>query len=214
MRTHMITRDIQLLTNWFSPNFPTGGFSYSMGFDQLIDSGQISNVVDLECALETSLLGGALRNDGILLVQAMNDASSELAAYASAVATSAERFEETMAQGKSFVAAVNRLHALDLDIAPYPISVGMAARKLNLKIELVLTLFLQAQVSNITMICARLLPLGQHDTQSVILKLSNLIELECHDILQSQLNDISSTCFAMDMASILHETQKVRLCKT
>ena len=210
----MITKDIQILTNWFSPNFPTGGFSYSMGFDQLIDSGQVSSAVDLESALRASILGGTLRNDGILLSRTMENDCQDLCHFVQAVSTSAERFEETMAQGISFATAVNKLHNLQIEDMPYPVAVGTAAKAMKMPSELVLPLFLQAQVSNITMICARLLPLGNHDTQSVILKISSLIEVEFENIMRLSLEDISSSCFTLDMASILHETQKVRLCKT
>ncbi len=210
----MTIADQQILNIWFSPNFPTGSFSFSHGLDALFGE-QVHDLDSLELALRYLLHNGGPRNDAIFLQLAMREPNlRSLNHYFRAYCAGQERWEEALTQGSNFAKAVRQTNKIEVDIGAYPLVVGQAARLMNLQPELTTQYFLQAVLSNLAMIASRLVPLSVTMTNAVLMELRGEIEAVSHEVKSMGLADISSTAVVIDIASLLHETQKVRLCKT
>jgi urease accessory protein len=214
------------LMTWLSPAFPVGGFSYSHGLEWVIEQGKVTNAATLGQWIEDVLVHGAGRSDAILLAQAWRAAAAgdmrmlhEVAELAAALAPSAERRLETLAQGAAFLSAVQavwphprlaQLNGQFADIA-YPIAVGAAAAAHGLPLGPTAQAFVQAFAANLVSAGVRLIPLGQTDGLRVIAALEPLIPGIVAAALAASLDDIGSAAIQADIASMRHETQYTRL---
>lgn len=204
--------DLQILSQWFSANFPIGGFSYSHGLDQLMDCGKVQNAADLEAALRQILRHGGARNDAILLKLSFE--GKDVGALALALCASGERREESLAQGASMAARISALNGVDLEAAALPVVIGKAAAALGLDLGMTMTLYLQSWMGNLAMIALRILALSQNDVQSVIAALAPDIAEAVGFAMTATAQDLHNASFAFDLAAMRHETQEIRLCKT
>ncbi|GAA6149906.1 urease accessory protein UreF [Pseudooceanicola nitratireducens] len=205
-----------ILHQWLSPAFPVGAFSYSHGLETAVASGQIRDAASTRGWIEDALQHGAGQADAILLAAAWHapdrDAPDEdLAELARALAPSSERLLEADRMGAAFAGAVRALHGIDVADAPYPVAFGHAARALNLPLPLCLTLFVQAFVANLVSAAVRLVPLGQTDGQRITHALSPLIAQVATRAQPGEVDQIGSAAFAVDIASMRHETLVTRL---
>ncbi len=202
----------QILASWFSPSYPVGAYSYSHGLEWAVEAGDVTDRAGLEAWISDLLRFGAGRNDAILLAAAWrSEDPAPLAALAEALASSAERHLETMAQGGAFARTTAAVWGLDLPAMAYPVAVGRAARLLDLPLSPTLTLFVQSFAANIVSAGVRLIPLGQTDGQRITAALMPLCaavaaEAECAD-----LDDLGGVALQADLAAMLHETQYTRL---
>ena len=71
--------------------------------------------------------------------------------------------------------------------------------------------FLHALVSNWISAASRLVPLGQTDSQRVLVKLEAAVATIANRALNATLDDLGSATFRADLASLRHETQYTRL---
>jgi urease accessory protein len=71
--------------------------------------------------------------------------------------------------------------------------------------------FLHALVSNWISAGARLVPLGQTDSQRILAALEPAVVSTAKRALDASLDDLSSATFRADLASLRHETQYTRL---
>ncbi len=211
----MRTEHVLTLTQWLSPAYPVGAFAYSHGLEWAVQSQQVSSHDSLKDWLETILRFGAGQADALFLSAAYHaDDPSEADAQARAFAASAERLKETVLQGEAFARATTDIWQIALPSLTYPVAIGRAARLQGLPLDLTLAMYLQAFVSNMAAAGMRLVPLGQTEGQSLIKTLTPL----CLEIAQSaesgSLDDLSSTAFMGDIASMKHETQYSRIFRT
>ena len=201
-----------LLHQWLSPAFPVGAFSYSHGLETAVAQGAIRDAATARDWIATALEHGAGQSDAILLSAAYQ--SEDLTALfdlARALAPSAERRQEAERTGTAFALAVRALHGHDIPDAPYPLVLGRAARLSGLPLPLTLRLFLQAFAANLVSAAVRLVPLGQTDGQRITLSLTPLIETLAAQAEPGDTDRIGSAAFALDIASMRHETQPTRL---
>jgi urease accessory protein len=86
------------LMQWLSPAFPTGGFAYSHGLEQVISDGQVRTAADVQGWLSDVLSHGTGRGDAMLLVAGLTPEADRdgLDDIARALAPSAERLHETL----------------------------------------------------------------------------------------------------------------------
>lgn len=213
----MTTDPLLTLTQWFSPSFPVGAFAYSHGLERVIDDGTLSTAQDLRIWLEGILHHGSGRNDVILLAAAYRarpDALDEIDATARALAASAERLTETLDQGHAFARCVDAVWALDLGALCYPVVVGSAARQAGMPLEITAQMYLQAFLSNLVSAAVRLVPLGQTEGQAVLSALAPGIKEVATRALASGLDELSGSCFALDIAAMQHETQYSKVFRT
>jgi urease accessory protein len=212
---------------WLSPAFPVGAFAYSHGLEWAVESGDVTNAASLSDWLDDLLCFGAPRNDAILFALAFRAAAArdrdELARLnelAVALAGSAERRLETVAQGGAFLAAIRGAwgcSALDLiaaesaDPVAYPIAVALAAAGHRLPLESSLQAFVLSFVANLVSAAVRLGPIGQSDGQRVLAGLLHGVRRVAAESANAGVDDLGGCALRSDIASMKHETQYSRL---
>ena len=205
------------LMQWFSPSFPVGAFAYSHGLEYAIDTGQITSAEALSEWLVDVVVQGSGSNDVILLAAAYNaDAGliPEIDATARAFAASQERLTETLDQGQAFSRTVEAVWATEIGPLSYPVAVGVAAQAKSMPLDLTAEYFLHAFVANLVSVAVRLVPLGQTEGQATLAKLAPLIRDTARAAISQDIDDIASNCFALDIASMQHETQYSKVFRT
>jgi urease accessory protein len=209
---------LRLLT-WMSPAFPTGGFAYSHGLEWSVEAGDVTNEAALIGWCQDMVTHGSLWQDVILLRHAYRAAPEELAALvvlAVALAPSAERLLESIAQGTAFALAsaswpVPLLANWGDEPLPYPIAVGVLAAGQQIGEDDVALAYLHAGTANFISAAVRLIPLGQ----MAGLRAQAALEPYCLRAAQltahATLDDIGTASWGADIASMNHETQHTRL---
>jgi urease accessory protein len=215
------------LMTWLSPSFPVGAFSYSSGIEWAVETGDVTDARSLRDWLAAMLAEGSGFCDGVFLGEAHRAASTrddarlrEIAELAAAFVASRERQLETTTQGRAFVdiarAAWNSagldqmISACDGAIV-YPVAVGIVSAAHTIPLEPALRAFFHAVVSNWISAGARLIPLGQTDSQRVLADLEPVVASTAKRALAASLDDLGSATFRADLASLRHETQYTRL---
>ena len=215
------------LMTWLSPSFPVGAFSYSSGIEWAVEAGDIGDAASLRDWLAAMLADGAGFCDGVFLAHAHRAATScdgaalaGIAELAAAFAPSRERQLETSAQGRAFIeiarAAWNG-DGLDQMISGcggaivYPVAVGLVSAAHAIPLAPTMHGFLHALTSNWISAGARLIPLGQTDSQRVLALLEQVVVSTAERALDASLDDLGSATFRADLACVRHETQYTRL---
>jgi urease accessory protein len=215
------------LMTWLSPAFPVGAFSYSSGIEWAVEAGDIHDPASLRDWLAAMLEHGAGYCDAVLAAHSWRAAAANdlpqlraVAELAVAFVPSRERHLETTAQGRGFVDAVRAawmterldavLGACGSPVA-YPVAVGATGAVHGIALRPVIGALLQAQVSNWISAAARLVPLGQSDSQRTLASLEPAIHATAQKALAATLDDLGSATFRADLASMRHETQYTRL---
>ncbi len=200
------------LTQWLSPAYPVGAFAWSHGLERAIARGDVTGREDLADWLSAVLVQGAGRTDAILLCEAYRAQDvSAIADLAAALAPSRERRMETLQQGAAFAATTRAVWGLDLPDMAFPVAVGRAAALAGLPLPPVLQVWLQAFLSNLVQAAQRLMPLGQTEGQRILAGLAPAILSVAAAAEAATLDDIGSATFAVDTASMQHETQQPRI---
>ena len=215
------------LMTWLSPAFPVGGFSYSSGIEWAVEAGDITDLATLADWLDAMLGDGSGFCDATFLVQAYRAAEagedaalSDVAELAAAFVPSRERQLETASQGRAFI-DISRsawdAEGLAAMVAAcrtplvYPVAVGVVAALHGVPLAPTVHAFLHALVSNWISAASRLVPLGQTDSQRVLVKLEAAVAATANRALNATLDDLGSATFRADLASLRHETQYTRL---
>lgn len=197
--------DLLLITQWLSPAYPVGAFSYSHGLETAVADGLEAD--GLEDWLADQLRFGAGRNDAILLSAAWR--CEDVAELGAALLPTAERLLEAERQGAAFARVTRDVWGLELEDAVYPVVVGQAAGLKGIELEPILMVYLQAYVSNLVSAAIRLSVCGQTVGQAVLARLTPVIaEVAALDL---GIEHLGSAVFASDIASARHEIQEVRL---
>ena len=173
------------------------------------------------------LVDGSGYCDGVFLAHAHraasasdDDALRETAELAAAFVPSRERQLETSAQGRAFIdiaRAAWNCERLDQIIAccgsaiVYPVAVGLVSAAHGIPLAPTMHAFLHALVSNWISAGARLVPLGQTDSQRVLARAGAGRGCNRRRALNASLDDLGSATFRADLASMRHETQYTRL---
>jgi urease accessory protein len=215
------------LMTWLSPSFPVGAFSYSSGIEWAVEAGDITDAATLRDWLAAMLSDGAGFCDALFLVQTHRAVSShedaalrDIAELAAAFVPSRERQLETTSQGRAFIDAtraawscegLDGLIAACGDRIVYPVAVGLVSAAHGIPLEPSLHAFLHAVVSNWISAGARLIPLGQTDSQRVLAQLEADVVATAKRAISASLDDLGSATFRADLASLRHETQYTRL---
>lgn len=221
------TAALYRLMTWLSPSFPVGAFSYSSGIEWAVEAGDIHGAATLQTWLAAMLSDGAGFCDGVFLANAhravlSSDAQAldEMAELAAAFVPSRERHLETMAQGRAFMeiaraawsnSRLEQIVATCNRAIAYPVAVGIVSAAHGISLQLTLHAFLHALVSNWISAGARLIPLGQTDSQRVLAALEPAVVAIGARAIDASLDDLGSATFRGDLASMRHETQYTRL---
>jgi urease accessory protein len=215
------------LMTWLSPSFPVGAFSYSSGIEWAVEAGDIADAASLRGWLAAMLTDGSGFCDAVFLAQAHRAASAgddvglrEIAELAAAFVPSRERQLETTTQGRAFIDIARSAWACEgLDnmvaacggVIVYPVAVGLVSAAHAIPVAPTVHAFLHAVVSNWISAGARLVPLGQTDSQRILTAIEVDVVSIAKRALESSLDDLGSATFRADLASLRHETQYTRL---
>lgn len=207
-----------VLAQWFSPAYPVGAFAYSHGLEWAIEAGDVRVAETCRDWVMDVLCHGAGWNDALFLAAAFRaesvDEAKELDSSCRAFAASAERLRETQLQGEAFCSVTSSVWGIELPALSYPVAVGRAAALTGLPLDLATQMYLQAFASNLVAVAIRLVPLGQTQGQALIRELTPA----CSDIacraMKAGLDNLNSTTFFADIASMKHETQYSRIFRT
>ena len=215
------------LMTWLSPAFPVGAFSYSSGIEWAVETGDINDAASLRDWLASLLGDGPGFCDGVFLAQAHRAAAThddarlrEVTELAAAFVPSRERQLETSSQGRAFIDIARsawNCDGLDDMIAGcggaivYPVAVGLVSAAHDIPLASTMHAFLHALTSNWISAGARLVPLGQTDSQRVLAWLEPVVAATAKRALEATLDDLGSATFRADLASLRHETQYTRL---
>jgi urease accessory protein len=93
----------------------------------------------------------------------------------------------------------------------YPVAVGVVSAAHAIPLPATMHAFLHALVSNWISAGARLVPLGQTDSQRVLAQLEPVVVATAGRAQHAGLDDLGSATFRADLASLRHETQYTRL---
>jgi urease accessory protein len=207
------------LMTWLSPAFPVGAFSYSHGLEQAVHDRTVASRQDLSEWIADLIAVGSLWNDVVLLAEAWHAVAAadlprlrQVAEWGEAMAMSAERRLETMDQGRAFRAAAQPWTDMPGDLVmPYPVAVGAAAATMHIDREAACAAYLHACTANVVSAGIRLIPLGQSEGTMLMASMENLTITMASKAASTSLADLGSATFAVDMASMRHETLAVRL---
>jgi urease accessory protein len=215
------------LMTWLSPAFPVGAFSYSSGIEWAVEAGDIADAASLRDWLKAMLADGSGFCDGVFLAHAHRAAAlrdqralRDIAELAAAFVPSRERQLETSAQGRAFIEiarAAWNCDGLDQLVAAcdgaivYPVAVGLVSAAHAIPLRPTMHGLLHALVSNWISAGARLIPLGQTDSQRLLAWLEPVVVATAGRAQHACLDDLGSATFRADLASLRHETQYTRL---
>jgi urease accessory protein len=203
------------LTQWMSPAYPVGAFSYSHGLEWAVDCGDIADAPSFRNWLSDILTHGSARNDAILLAAAYragsDSALAEIDALACALAPSSERLMEMTLQGAAFAKTTSDIWPAPLPDLTYPVAIGAAAQSQGFDLTQTLALYLHGFAANLTSAAIRLVPLGQTEGHAVLAAMTPLCTTLAQEALNLTLDDLGSCAFLADIASMKHETQYSRL---
>jgi len=215
------------LMTWLSPAFPVGAFSYSSGIEWAVEAGDIVDAASLKDWLSSMLTDGSGFCDGVFLAHVHRAASAnddktlrEIAELAAAFVPSKERQLETMSQGKAFIEiarsawnhdGLERLIAACDGAIVYPVAVGLVSAAHRIPLAATMHGFFHAVTSNWISAGARLVPLGQTDSQRVLAALEPVVVATGTRAMAASLDDLGGATFRADLASLRHETQYTRL---
>jgi urease accessory protein len=206
-----MSTDLLTLTQWLSPAFPTGAFSWSHGLEAFVAAGEVTDRVTFEAWLADVLRFGAGKGDAVILAATLGGADAgKMADLARAMATSAERLEETLAQGAAFARTLRAL-GHDLPDVAMPVVVGLAARGLVVAPQDVVALYLQGFATNLTQIGVRMALFGQSEGQMVLGGLTKLIRDLAAVAVATAPDTLTTFVPRADLMAMRHEGQETRL---
>ncbi len=228
--TSMTGGALARLMAWLSPAFPVGSYTYSHGIERAVEEGTIGDGESLRRWIEGALAFGPARVDADLLravwraVRVDDEAAfGQALALGETMRGTPELALESLQQGESFLTTVAvtwphpdltrwvvRVRATGR--APsYPVAVGLAAACHGVPLEATLPAYLQAFAASLVSAAVRLVPLGQTAGQTALAALEPAVTAAAHAALTRTFGEIGSAAPSIDLLSIAHETQHVRL---
>jgi urease accessory protein len=211
---------------WLSPGFPIGAFSYSHGLEAAAEAGRVRDRASLEGWIAAVVARGSGRIDADILRDAHRAAAAndiELLTAANhrglAYRATAELALETSAQGEAFLATCRAawtepfctLWAASLNALCHPAAVGAAMARAGIPVGSALTGYLHAMATNLTSAGLRLGIIGQTDGQRILAALEPVVVEAAAAAVARDRAAFGAATFAVDLASMAHETQYTRL---
>ncbi|MGA7862867.1 MAG: urease accessory protein UreF [Stellaceae bacterium] len=215
---------------WLSPGFPIGSFSFSHGLEAAAASGAVRDRDSLQHWISAILASGGGRVDADILrdayrASATDDIRALIEANRRGVAfrATAETRLETTAQGEAFLATCRTAWPnpfLDRwaeglsesgGAVCYSAAVGAATAQAGIGLDCALLGYLQALAFNLVSAGLRLGIIGQTDGQRIVAALESVISAAVAGALSRAPEAFGSAAFAVELASMDHETQYTRL---
>jgi urease accessory protein len=228
VRERGFSSNLYRLITWLSPGFPVGAFSFSHGLEAAAEGGAVRDRASLQDWICAVVASGSGRIDGDVLRDAYRAAVAgdiEALVFANrrgvTFRATAEMAVETTAQGAAFLdtcCAASPEPFLDRwaktlngGAVCYAAAVGAATARAGIPLEWALTGYLQAMASNLVSAGLRLGIIGQTDGQRILAAQEPVICAAVAGALTRQPDAFGSATFAVELASMAHETQYTRL---
>jgi urease accessory protein len=213
------------LLAWVSPGFPIGSFAFSHGLEAAAASGAVRDRDSLQLWISAIVTSGGGRIDADILCDAYRASSAgDIGALMDAnrrgvaFRATAETRLETTAQGEAFLAACRAAWPNPvLDSWPegeavcYAAVIGAAAAQAGIALDCALLGYLQALATNLVSVGLRLGIIGQTNGQRIVAALEPVISAAVAGAMTRDPDAFGSTTFAVELASMTHETQYTRL---
>ena len=208
-----LSRDVQILQNWFSAGFPIGSFAYSHGLETVIEDKVVTDPPTLTAWIEFVLKYGSCHNDALFLKAAHR--GDDLNQLCLSLSAGQEREIETLELGHAFTMAVTETYGLSLPKGlAYPIAIGLASAQLQMNLLLTIQSYLQSFAANLVSVGVRSIPIGQIAGQQCLVQMFPVIKRLGSQLLETDVTELGSCTFIGDMMSIQHETSVPRLYRT
>jgi len=154
-------------------------------------------------------------------VDSLSKSLTELNDLALALCAGSERYRETTQLGSGFANAAavwlsdqpSSKHLITDPLA-LPIALGIDTAMARIHLSDVLSAAIQSSASNLVWIATRLIPLGQTQALRIIAKLQPLVTQTATRSQGATLDDLGSSTFAAELASLEHEILRTRVCIT
>jgi urease accessory protein len=218
------------LLAWLSPGFPVGAFSFSHGLEAAAESGAVRGRALLQQWISTVIASGSGRIDADILRDAHRTATADdvetlqtANRLGVAFRATAETRLETTTQGEAFLATCRAawpdpfLDRWAASLQPgneavcYPAVVGAATARAGVSLICALTGYLQAMSANLISAALRLGMIGQTDGQRIMAALEPVIGAAVAGAIARDADNFGAATFAVELASMAHETQYTRL---
>jgi urease accessory protein len=216
------------LLAWLSPGFPIGAFSFSHGLEAEFEKRIVNDRRSLQHWIAAVVVAGSGRIDADILgdayraaasdnVEELVDANHRGVAFRATAETALEATEQGRAFLNTCVAAwpdpfLDRWAArLDGVGVCYAAAFGAATARAGIPLRCALTGYLQAMAANLVSAGLRLGIIGHTDGQRLLYALEAVIEAAVESAVTRDRDSFGSMTFAVDVASMTHETQYTRL---
>ncbi len=212
-------------------SFPTGAFNHSLGFETWIDSGSLDDGRRFERACRDWLRYGVVPTDGAAVAHAWRQAAAgdldalvALDETVGALKLTRESREASFKTGRALLAAYRGVfHAEGL--APFAAALakrrcaghqavvfGAAAEAQGIGMGDAVLAFLQSALSNLVGVGARLIPLGQIESQRIVRCAWPLLTAGAEEACATEIDALGSATAGLDIAGMRHERLHTRLC--
>ena len=218
------------LLAWLSPGFPVGSFAFSHGLEAGVASGAVHDRCSLQLRISAIVSSGGGRIDADIL-RAAHQASwagdigglPDVNRRGVAFRATAETRLETTAQGEAFLSTCRAAWPNPVfdcwakgiserdEAVCYAAAVGAAAAQAGIPLDFALLGYLQALASTLVSAGLRLGIIGQTDGQRILAALEPVIAAAVSGALTRDPDAFGSATFAVELASMAHETQYTRL---
>jgi len=216
------------LIAWLSPGFPVGAFSFSHGLETAVESGTVRDRASMQHWICAVVASGSGRIDSHILRDAYCAAMAgdiEALTFVNrrglAFRATAEMAVESTTQGAAFLDTCRAAwpepfldrwaRTLDGSSICHAAAVGAATARAGIPLEWALTGYLQGMASNLVSAGLRLGIIGQTDGQRILAALERVVFAAVAGALTRQSDAFGSATFAVELASMAHETQYTRL---
>ena len=206
--------------------FPTGSFSHSMGLEAFAEAGELESAEDLQSLVGLHL--NSLATSDCVALRASYGAKieelSRIDRLLSATKLTRELRAASSSTGKRFLLSVAALGLKDVRLDEFisgvragetpgnlAVGYGVAAPVLGLDLEEVLLAYLYASAASLVAAGQKLIPLGGSAAQRVLFDLQEKIVWaaeKSREVVPEGMYAFSPT---IDVRSMLHERQRVRL---
>ncbi|MEM6254141.1 MAG: urease accessory protein UreF [Cyanobacteria bacterium P01_D01_bin.156] len=206
-----------------SPALPVGAFSYSEGLETLVIQGRLTDSAGLYTWLMQELRYGGVRLDAAIAHRAhQNLHTVDQLAYwnhwLTASRDTAELRQQSWQMGRALVRLVQQLHPelqvlFDACGTPcnFAIAFGITAAHWHIEAPTMVLGYLHSWAANLIGAAVKLVPLGQTEGQSCLLKLVPELTTAAEQIIQLQDDNLYISGWGSAISSIQHETLYSRL---
>jgi urease accessory protein len=213
------------LLAWTSPSFPIGAFGYSHGLEAAVAAGAVHDRATLAGWIAAILAHGSGRIDADILCAAHRAAATaDMAALrtasrrGAAYRATAELARESAQQGAAFLATCRAAWPEPFLAAFVPgeevchsAAFGAATGRAGIALAEALLGYLQTFAGSLISAGLRLGLIGQTDGQRILAALEPRVAAAAAAAMARDAGDFGAATFAVDLASMAHETQYSRL---